>query len=107
LISGLFEIALEYEAVCLEPAHRKAAGLSEADVRVFPDGLAALAEPVTMRFLWRPQLRDVSGGMILEAAVNGRAEAIVTFNLRYFGKAPSRFGIEAMRPQEVLRRLEA
>jgi putative PIN family toxin of toxin-antitoxin system len=100
-------IALEYEAVCSRPAHRKAAGLTEADVRIFLDGLAALAEPVTTRYLWRPQLRDASDEMILEAAVNGRADAIVTFNLRDFGNAPSRFGMEAMRPQEALRRIGA
>ncbi len=43
--------------------------------------------------------------MILEAAVNGRADAIVTFNLRDFGDAPARFGIEAIKPQEALRRI--
>ncbi len=98
-------VALEYEAVCLRPEHRKAAGLSEAQVNIFLDGLAALAEPVSLRFLWRPQLRDASGEMILEAAVNGGADAIVTFNLRDFGDAPSRFGIEAIKPQEALIRI--
>jgi predicted nucleic acid-binding protein len=74
-------------------------------VNIFLDGLAALAEPVSLRFLWRPQLRDPSGEMILEAAVNGGADAIVTFNLRDFGDAPSRFGIEAIKPQEALIRI--
>ena len=40
-------------------------------------------------------------------AVNGGARAIVTFNLRDFGEAPARFGIEAMVPQEALRRIGA
>jgi putative PIN family toxin of toxin-antitoxin system len=98
-------IALEYEAVCLRPENRTAAGLSEAQIQIFLDGLAALAEPVILRFLWRPQLRDASDEMILEAAVNGGAAAIVTFNLRDFGDAPSRFGIDAIKPQEALRRI--
>ena len=46
------------------------------------DGLAALAEPVETHFLWRPRLRDPADEMVLEAAVNGQANAIVTFNLR-------------------------
>ncbi len=42
--------------------------------------------------------------MVLEAAVNGRADALVTFNVRDFGKVPSRFGIEVMLPPEVMAR---
>jgi hypothetical protein len=30
--------------------------------------------------------------MVLEAAVNGRAEALVTFNVRDYGTAASQFG---------------
>ncbi len=45
--------------------------------------------------------------MVLEAAVNGRADALVTFNVRDFGKAPEAFGIEVLQPGEALRRLEA
>ena len=41
----------------------------------------------------------------LEAAVNGGAEAIVTFNLRDFGLAPSAFGIDVLLPRDALRRL--
>jgi len=42
---------------------------------------------------------------VLEAAVNGRAKALVTFNIGDFGAAPSRFDIEVIRPGEVMRRL--
>ncbi len=39
--------------------------------------------------------------MVLETAVNGRAHAIVTFNLRHYGDAPAEFGIEVLGPAEV------
>jgi predicted nucleic acid-binding protein len=42
---------------------------------------------------------------VLEAAINGRAAAIVTFNRRDFGAAPPRFGIEVLTPGEALRRI--
>ena len=42
--------------------------------------------------------------MVLEVAVNGRAEAIVTFNGGDFGAVPSQFGIEVLNPGEALRR---
>jgi len=98
-------MALEYEAVCTTPQHRTAAGLTEAEVLAFVDGVLALAEPVMMRFLWRPQLRDPNDEMVLETAVNGKADTIVTFNGRGFATAPARFGIEVLKPIEVLRRL--
>jgi putative PIN family toxin of toxin-antitoxin system len=98
-------MALEYEAVCLRQVHRTASGLSEVEVVTFIDGIAALAEPVTMRFVWRPQLRDPNDEIVLETAVNGQVDAIVTFNGRDFGKAPQRFGILLLTPGEVLRRM--
>ena len=40
--------------------------------------------------------------MVLEAAVNGRAQAIVTFNRRDYGNAPAKFGIDVLLPREAL-----
>lgn len=98
-------LMLEYEAVCSRTEHLTAAGLSTQELGVFLDALAALAEPVETHYLWRPQLRDPSDEMVLEAAVNGGAQAIVTFNLRDFGLAPSAFGIDVLLPRDALRRL--
>lgn len=71
-------LVVEYEATCSAKEHRVAAGLDEADVKIFLDAVAAMVEPVVTHFLWRPKLRDPSDEMVLEAAVN--ADAIVTFN---------------------------
>jgi len=99
-------LALEYEAVCGEAEHRLAAGLSESEVEVFVTAVIAMAEPVDRHFLWRPQLRDPGDEMVLETAVNGYADALVTFNVRDFGVAPSAFGIEVLRPRDVLGRIK-
>jgi predicted nucleic acid-binding protein len=98
-------LALEYEATCRLAEHRVAAGLSVAEADVFIDVVLAMAESVEPHFLWRPQLRDPADELVLEAAINGRAEAIVTFNRRDFGAAPTRFGIEILSPAEALRRV--
>jgi predicted nucleic acid-binding protein len=68
--------------------------------------LAAVAEPVRLTFNWRPALRDPDDDMVLEAAANGRADAIVTFNLRDFADVAPRFGIAVLRPADALRKLE-
>jgi len=49
-------------------------------------------------------LPDPDDEMVLEAAINGHAEAIVTHNRRDFERACYRFGIEVLSPAEILER---
>jgi predicted nucleic acid-binding protein len=93
---------LEYEAVCSRSAHRTAAGLSQKDVGIFLDAIATLVAQVETHYLWRPQLRDPGDEMVLEAAVNGHAQAVVTFNGRDFGTAAARFGVDLLLPRDAL-----
>lgn len=99
-------LALEYEAKCLQAEHRLASGLSFEDATLFVNGLIAMAEPVQPWFRWRPQLNDPGDELVLEAAVNGKVSAIVTFNEKHLREAQTRFGIPVIRPGEVLRRIQ-
>ena len=47
-------------------------------------------------------MRDQADDMVLEAAVNAMADAVVSFNLKVFGDAPRRFGIEVLLPRDAL-----
>lgn len=98
-------VFLEYEDVLLRPEHRLATGMSERDVNGFLGALASAAEPVEVHFTWRPQLSDPADELMLEAAVNGHAEAIVTHNTRDFGSAARIFGIAVRTPAQVLEEL--
>jgi predicted nucleic acid-binding protein len=98
-------LALEYEAKCMLAEHRLAAGLTESDARAYIDGLIAMAEPVQTHFRWRPQLHDPGDELVLEAAVNGQAAAIVTFNEKDLREARHSFGIDVIRPGEALKRI--
>ena len=100
-------LVLEYEATCSLAEHRLAAGVSKRDVDEFLDDLMVLAEQVEAYFLWRPRLRDPGDEMVLEAAVNGRADAIVSFNHRDFAAVPQEFGIALLRPADVMRRMRS
>jgi putative PIN family toxin of toxin-antitoxin system len=99
-------LAMEFEAVCRGPEHRLAAGLSVRQVEVLLDAVIAMAEPVLTHFLWRPQLRDPNDEMVLEAAVNGGADALVTFNVRDYGTAATQFGVEVLLPREAIARMK-
>jgi len=96
---------LEYEAVSHRPEHMLASGLRAPDLAVFFDRLVELVVAVEPWFLWRPQLHDPADEMVLEAAVNGRADALVTFNRRHFIPAADRFGLSVLLPRETLARV--
>jgi len=98
-------LAFEYEALCMRAEHRLASGLSERQADQFVTAVVAMAEPVETHYLWRPQLRDVDDEMVLEVAVNGRADMLVTFNQRDYGVAPGRFGIDLLLPRDALERI--
>lgn len=98
-------VFLEYEAVLLRAEHRLATNMSEADVEGFLRALAAAAEPVEISFRWRPQLRDPADELMLETAVNGHAEVIVTHNVTDFEPAASRFGLRILTPAQLLKEL--
>lgn len=100
-------IMLEYEAVLKRPENLLAAALTAPEIDLFLDGLAILVTPVSHFYLWRPQLQDPGDEHILEAAVNGQVDTIVTFNLRHLKLAAQRFGIDVLRPSEALRRIRS
>ena len=77
--------------------------MAKAELTV--DSLIRVGQPVFVDFRWRPQTRDAGDEMVLEAAINAQADAIVTFNRRDFGSAPLRFGIECLLPCEALEKL--
>jgi predicted nucleic acid-binding protein len=98
-------VFLEYEAVLLRPEQRLATGMNPEDVAGFLAAFASAAEPVELNFLWRPQLHDPADELMLEAAVNGRAEALITHNVRDFQSATARFGVRTLTPGAFLKEL--
>ena len=96
---------LECEEVLRRPEQRLVTGMGEKDIAGFMAAFASAAAPVEVYFLWRPQLADPDDEIVLEAAVNGRAKAIVTHNVRHFQPAPGEFGIEVVTPGAFLKRI--
>jgi putative PIN family toxin of toxin-antitoxin system len=96
-------LVLEIESVLCRPEQLAASGLTLELVQGFVDELCALSEPVQIHFAWRPMLHDAADEMVLEAAVNGQADALVTFNLKDFLPAASSLGMEVIAPVTALR----
>jgi len=97
---------LEYEAVLTRAETRAVTGHDLDDVGTVMAALAAVAEGVDISFRTRPMLTDVADEMVLEVAINGAAEAIVTHNVRDFRPAQM-LGVSIATPGDIVRRLKA
>jgi putative PIN family toxin of toxin-antitoxin system len=93
---------LEYEDVLKRAQQRLAHGLDNAGIDRFLGALASASEAVNVRYQWRPQLSDANDEMVLEAAVNGRADALVTHNIKDFKAAATKFNLRILLPADVL-----
>lgn len=106
LVLASVPLMLQYESVLTRGEHLAAAGVSSADVEILLDAIALVATPIRISYLWRPMLSDPNDDLVLETAVNGQADVLVTFNRRHFEPAAGRFRLEILAPADAVRRLE-
>jgi putative PIN family toxin of toxin-antitoxin system len=93
-------LMFEYEAVLTRREQLAATGLTIEETNDVLDTLSAVSEPVRVSFLWRPMLKDPADEMVLETAVNGQADVLVTFNVRHF-EAAKEFGLLVLTPRDA------
>ncbi len=100
---------IEYESVLKRPQHLADMALDAADIDAFLDSWSTLVEVVVPHFSYRPSVRDANDEMFVEVALNGRADALVTFNLADYRPADpwaAHVGVEVCRPGDFLRRMQ-
>jgi putative PIN family toxin of toxin-antitoxin system len=95
-------LVLEYE----EAAHRHidAVPYSPDEVNEIINFICAHSEPQAIYYLWRPHLPDPKDDHVLEVAVAGQCDTIVTFNLRDF-RGAELFGIQPLTPSSSLKEI--
>ena len=83
VVTPLVSVAtvIEYEAVLKRAEHLQAARLDAEEVDRFLDGFVAHADHITPYFRTRPAVRDPDDEMFVELAINGQADALVSFNI--------------------------
>lgn len=99
------KLGLEYRDVALRQKHVEASNLNSEEILSLIEALEAFAESVNVIDLHRPLSPDPNDDMVLDLAVNGRADALVTGNTKHFAAAGRRFGIPVLTPAELLKRL--
>ena len=93
-------LVVEYEKSLCDP--RTEVPFSAVDIGKYLNFVCSVSDCRKVHFLWRPFLRDQNDDMVLEAAVSGQCEYIITFNLRDF-KNVGKFGIVAITPGDFLK----
>lgn len=98
-------LLLEYEAVLTRAEHLTVFGVGRREMERVLDDVVSIARPVRLAYRWRPQLPDAKDDMVLETAVNGNADAVITFNQTDFRALSERFDCRVMVPKAALREL--
>ena len=99
------KLGLEYRDVALRLEHVRESALSKREIVELIEAMEAFAEPVEVVMMTRPMSPDPSDDMILDLAINGRAEALVTSNTKHFAGPGKRFGIPVLSPAELLEKM--
>ena len=73
---------LEYEDVLAREELFTAASITSNDRAALLDAVLSVCEWVNITFLWRPNLPDESDNHLIELAIAGNAESIITGNSR-------------------------
>ena len=64
----------------------------------------SVCEWVQIHYLWRPNLKDEGDNFLIELAVAGNAESIITNNLKDLRNAELQFdGLKVLAPEDYLR----
>ena len=80
---------------------------TEDDRRQVLAALAAASRWIKIFYGWRPNLRDEGDNHLVELAIAGGAEAIVTYNIRDFRLADLRWpDLAVLTPSECLEKLK-
>jgi putative PIN family toxin of toxin-antitoxin system len=97
---------LEYEAVLTRSEQLSATGFTYSEVDTFLDDFVGIADEISPHYNHHGMIRDPNDEKFLAAAINGMADALVTFNIRDYVPLDGRitgFGINVCRPGDILR----
>lgn len=92
-------LIIEYEDVLKRG--KLSASIAERDISDFIDFLCYAGDQQDIFFLWRPFLPNPADDLVLEVAVAGDCDAIITYNKRHFRNVEE-FGLRILDPREFL-----
>lgn len=93
----------EYEDLINRPSILKLCKRSPVEIDILFNGLLSVCELVKIYYLWRPNLIDEDDNHIVEIAIAGNAQIIVTNNIKDFKQSQLKFPqLKIKQPKEII-----
>lgn len=98
---------LEYEALLARPELFGRCILNPKEREALLDAYLSVCRWVTVYYAWRPNLRDEADNHLIELAVAGGADCLVTKNIRDFNGSDLQFpGLKVQTPERFLEEVQ-
>jgi putative PIN family toxin of toxin-antitoxin system len=95
----------EYESVTGRDSVLAQCPLTQADVLTLTQAFMSVCIWIDIFYLWRPNLKDEADNHLIELAIAGNADVLVTNNLKDFRSAELSFPhLTILSPTELIRR---
>jgi predicted nucleic acid-binding protein len=93
----------EYEDVARRPGN--VPGLSAQDITNILDMICRESHRQLVWFSWRPLSPDPGDDAVLDAAIAGQCDFVVSFNERHL-RASREFGVKVLKPADLLKLID-
>ncbi|MGL5834225.1 MAG: putative toxin-antitoxin system toxin component, PIN family [Waterburya sp.] len=98
-----YTLFAEYEDLINRPSIHKLCNRSPEEINILFDGLLSVCELVKIYYLWRPNLVDEGDNYLVELAIAGNAEILVTHNIKDFQQSQLKFPqLQIKQPKEII-----
>nr|WP_234413265.1 MULTISPECIES: putative toxin-antitoxin system toxin component, PIN family [Nostocales] len=95
---------LEYESVMQREEIISQCSLTNTEIYTLLASFINVSQWISIYYLWRPNLKDEADNHLIELAVAGNAQIIVTKNVKDFQNAELVFpNLSILRPEEIIR----
>ena len=98
-----YSLFSEYEDLINRPSILKLCKRSPEEINILFDGLLGVCELVKIYYLWRPNLVDEGDNHLVELAIAGNAQILVTNNIKDFQQSQLKFPqLQIKQPKEII-----
>ena len=94
----------EYESVMNREEVTAKCPLTQAEIYSLLASFMSISKWISIYYLWRPNLKDEADNHLIELAIAGNAQIIVTNNVRDFRNSELVFpNLSILKPEEIIR----